>query len=164
MAYKTNVGRTQITIEKKLAIPEEKLLEYREAFDRFDRDKSGTVSVEEIQKTLKSYGQDLTVGEVRNMISDLDVDGSGTLDFDEFTTFIQRTTEEISEEDEVIRAFRTFDRDNNGWLSCAEFKHILTNLGDRFTDEEVNEIFKEADLNHDGRLDYEEFVAFWREK
>lgn len=155
----------QTKVEKKLAIPEAKLEEYKEAFLLFDKDLSGKISVDEIAKVLKSFGQDMTQDEVKHMIADLDEDASGELDFDEFITFMQRTqVEDVSEEEEIIRAFQTFDKDGNGYLSCAEFKHILVNLGDRFTEEEVEEIYKEADLNHDGKLDYREFVNFWKDK
>lgn len=151
---------------KRIEISEEEKAQYKEAFDMFDIDKSGKISCEEIHKIMKNMGNEMTIEHIKEMISDLDDDASGEIDFDEFITFMQRTQtqEEITEEEEVIRAFKTFDKDNNGWLSCAEFKHILCNLGDKFSDEEVNEIFAEADLNNDGRIEYREFVEFWRNK
>jgi calmodulin len=157
---------TKFVIQKNLDIPEDKLQEYKEAFDMFDKDGSGQISVEEIQSVFKNMGNELTTQEVKEMIRDLDDDQTGEINFEEFITLMQRTmeTELITEEEEVIRAFQTFDKDHSGTLSCSEFKHILTNLGDRFTDEEVNEIFKEADLDHDGVITYREFVDFWKNK
>ena len=162
------MSRKTITerVERVLAIPEEKLHEYREAFDMFDTNKTGRITAEEIFNTMRNMGNELPLVEIKGMIADLDQDGSGEIEFQEFITFMQRTQvhEEIDEEEEVIRAFMTFDKDGNGWLSCAEFKHILCNLGDKFTEQECQEIFDEADLNHDGRLEYREFVAFWKTK
>lgn len=157
---------TNVIVEKKLAVPEEKIKEYKEAFDMFDKDSSGRISIDEIYSVMKNMGNEMPREEIRSMVADLDEDNSGEIDFEEFITFVQRTyaDDQISEEEEVIRAFQTFDKDNNGWLSCAEFKHILTNLGDRFTEEEVAEVFKEADLDHDGRISYREFVDFWKNK
>ena len=157
---------TTVKFDKVLAIPEEKRHEYKEAFDMFDTDKSGDISTKEIHKVMKNMGNELSLDEIKAMMYDLDTSGTGSIDFEEFITFMQRThsVEEVTEEDEVIRAFQTFDKDGNGWLSCAEFKHILCNLGDKFTAEEANEIFKEADLDHDGKLDYREFVDFWKSK
>ena len=157
---------TTVKFDKVLAIPEEKRHEYKEAFDMFDTDKSGLISPKEIHRVMKNMGNELPLEEIQTMINDLDINGTGSIDFEEFITFMQRTQSEVEvvEEDEVIRAFQTFDKDGNGWLSCAEFKHILCNLGDKFSLEETNEIFKEADLNHDGKLDYREFVQFWRTK
>jgi Ca2+-binding EF-hand superfamily protein len=157
---------TSVKFEKVLAIPEEKRQEYKEAFDMFDHDGSGIISVDEIYRVMKNMGNEMSMDEIKFMISDLDHDGSGTIDFEEFITFMQRTqvSEEISEEEEVIRAFQSFDKDGNGWLSCDEFRHILCNLGDKFSEEEVLEIFKEADLNNDGKIEYREFVDFWKNK
>jgi Ca2+-binding EF-hand superfamily protein len=152
--------------EKVLAIPEEKRQEYKEAFDMFDSNKTGKITAEEIYNVMRNMGNELPLEEIKGMIADLDSDGSGEIDFEEFIHFMQMTqvSEELTDEEEVIRAFQTFDKDGNGWLSCDEFKHILCNLGDKFTEQECMEIFKEADLNNDGRLEYREFVNFWKTK
>jgi Ca2+-binding EF-hand superfamily protein len=152
--------------EKVLGIPEEKRQEYKEAFDMFDSNKTGHITAEEIYNVMRNMGNELPLEEIKGMIADLDNDGSGEIDFEEFITFMQMTqsTEELTDEEEVIRAFMTFDKDGNGWLSMDEFKHILCNLGDKFTEQECLEIFKEADLDHDGKLQYREFVDFWKSK
>ena len=77
----------------------------------------------------------------------------------------QKIKEEITEEDEIIRAFETFDVNKDGVISLDEFRHILCNLGeDRFTREECDEVFHEADLDKDNSLNYREFVEFWRNR
>lgn len=48
-----------------------------------------------------------------------------------------------------------FDRDGNGFISAAELKLVMTNLGEKMTDEEVQEMLKEADTNNDGQIDFE---------
>jgi calmodulin len=116
---------------------------------------------------MKNFGTEMTKEELKEMISGLDEENEGELDFDGFVTFIKRTenmgkTQDDSED--IINAFKAFDRDGSGYLSLDEFRHILTNLGDKFTNEEVNEIFKEADLDGDGKLEYVEFVNYWNSK
>lgn len=39
-----------------------------------------------------------------------------------------------------------FDKDGNGFISAAELRHIMTNLGEKLTDEEVDEMIREADV------------------
>jgi calmodulin len=161
-------SRKSIVKEERVSldIDEERKGQLREAFDMFDIDKKGTISVDEIYRVMKNFGNEMTKAEIKEMIADLDQDNSGELDFEEFVTFIKRTetTEDVDEDEEVIKAFKTFDRDNNGYLSLDEFRHILTNLGDRFSDAEVDEIFKEADIDGDHKLEYVEFVNYWKNK
>merc|ERR1712216_873956 len=52
-------------------------------------------------------------------------------------------------EEELIEAFKVFDRDGNGFISAAELRHIMTNLGEKLTDEEVDEMIREADIDDD---------------
>lgn len=51
-----------------------------------------------------------------------------------------------------------FDRDGNGLISAAELRHVMTNLGEKLTEEEVDEMIREADIDGDGHINYEEFV------
>ena len=148
-------------------IPEEEIEEYRAAFEMFDTDKSGTISTKEFIKVLKNLGQNATKEEVESIMKDLDVDNSGEIDFNEFISYMQKikVQEEVDEEEAIIRAFQTFDTDKNGFISMEEFRHILCNLGtDRFSHDDCDEIFKEADLNNDGSLNYREFIDYWRSK
>lgn len=48
-----------------------------------------------------------------------------------------------------------FDKDGNGYITAAELRFVMTNLGEKMTDEEVDEMVKEADKDGDGQIDYE---------
>lgn len=50
---------------------------------------------------------------------------------------------------------QVFDKDGNGYISAAELRHVMTNLGEKLTDEEVEEMIKEADIDGDGQVNYE---------
>ena len=151
-----------VTYQKKLDVPQEKLDEYKEAFDMFDKDHSGTISVDEIAKIMKNFGNPMSKDDIKEMIKDIDTSGDGELDFDEFVTLMQRQEVVEDDDDEVLRAFQSFDKDQNGYITNTEFRYILTKLGERFTDQEVDTLFRECDLDDDGRLNYEEFIEFWR--
>ena len=156
---------------RELDIPEEELEEYREAFNLFDKDGSGSISPDEFIKVLKNLGQKVTKDEARKICEELDQDGSGSVEFEEFVSYMKKIKaqdeEQVDEEDPVVKAFKTFDKNKDGTISIEEFRFILCRLGDekdRFSQDECDEIFREADLNRDGSLDYKEFVKYWRSK
>merc|ERR1719157_542948 len=56
-----------------------------------------------------------------------------------------RKMKDTDSEEEILEAFKVFDKDGNGFISAAELRHIMTNLGEKLTDEEVDEMIREAD-------------------
>jgi Ca2+-binding EF-hand superfamily protein len=55
----------------------------------------------------------------------------------------------------AIQISKVFDKDGNGFISGSELRHVMTTLGEKLTDEEVDEMIKEADLDGDGMVNYE---------
>ena len=153
-----------ITYTKKLDIPEDKIAEYKESFDMFDKDRNGTISVNEIVKIMKNFGYPIKKEEARKMVEEIDSSGDGELDFDEFVYLMEKQTKYVDETDEelVLRAFKFFDKDNDGKITNSEFKFLLTQMVDKFSDDELDLLFKECDLDNDGVLDFQDFINFWK--
>jgi len=70
-----------------------------------------------------------------------------------------RKMKDTDSEEEIREAFRVFDKDGNGFISAAELRHVMTNLGEKLTDEEVDEMIREADIDGDGQVNYEGMIA-----
>ena len=87
------------------------------------------------------------------MINEVDADNNGTIDFPEFLTMMARKMKDTDSEEEIREAFKVFDRDNNGFISAAELRHVMTSIGEKLTDDEVDEMIREADQDGDGRID-----------
>ncbi|KAG6413145.1 hypothetical protein SASPL_125847 [Salvia splendens] len=119
---------------------------------------SGCITTKELGTVMRSLGQNPTEAELQDMINEVDADGNGTIDFPEFLNLMARKMKDTDSEEELKEAFRVFDKDQNGFISAAELRHVMTNLGEKLTDEEVDEMIREADVDGDGQINYEEFV------
>ena len=67
---------------------------------------------------------------ILSVAAQVDADGNGTIDFPEFLSLMARKMKDTDTEEELIEAFKVFDRDGNGFISAAELRHVMTNLGE----------------------------------
>jgi len=162
----------------------EQLAEFKEAFCLFDKDGDGRITSQELGIVMQSLGQHPTQEELIDMINEMDVDGNGTVDFDEFILMMSKKLSEPESEADIKEAFKVFDKvsfsdgdfcmsqrvpktlqkDNNGYISASELRQVMINLGEKLTDEEINEMIREADNDDDGQVNYEEFVKMMMRK
>ena len=142
----------------------DQIAEFKEAFSLFDKDGDGAITTKELGTVMRSLGQNPTEAELAQMIEEVDCDKNGTIDFPEFLTMMARKMKEVDGEEEIKEAFKVFDKDGNGTISAAELRHVMTNLGEKLTDQEVDEMIREADVDGDGQINYEEFVKMMTAK
>ncbi|KAL5136684.1 Calmodulin-like protein 11 [Glycine soja] len=97
---------------------------------------------------------------IQEMISEVDINGNSlSVNFEDFLKIMGRTIKENLTE-ELKDSFKVFDRDNDGYISATELRQVMVKLGERLTDEEVEQMIREADLDGDGRDSYEKFLRF----
>lgn len=152
--------------------------ELREAFALFDKDNDGCITSKELMTVMNGLRLQITEQEIVDLINNVDVDGSGTVDFNEFLRMMSRSHYHVNrvqgragehdrhaeELEEMRQAFRVFDIDGNGVIDENELKVTMFNLGEDLSDCEVKQMIKLADRNGDGKIDYEEFIAMMYNK
>ncbi|XP_035680773.1 calmodulin-A-like isoform X2 [Branchiostoma floridae] len=138
-------------------LSEEQIAELMQVFSLFDKDGSGCITTKELEDVIRTLGRDLTFPEIQDMISEMDADGSGCIDFPEFLMVMARKQREQDNEKEIREAFRVFDKDGNGFITASELRVVMANLGEKLSDEEVDEMIDEADIDGDGHINYMEF-------
>lgn len=150
----------------KLDISDEQKAEFKAAFDIFVEDSTdGTITTKELGKVFRMLGQNPSEQELQEMVDEVDEDGSGTIDFDEFCQMMSKqlaaeALESIPErpEKELADAFRIFDTKCDGYIDGEELTAAFKLLGEPFEDWEVDAFIADGDKNEDGKMDYEEWV------
>ena len=139
-------------------LKEEKIIECKEVVDLFDKDKDGVITIKELGDVMGALGAYPTEAELQEINNEINKNGTGKIEFNEFLELYARKMKEPDTEEDLIEAFKTFDKDGSGVISANKLKHIMVVLGGKLTEEEVDEMFKEADIDKDGFINYHEFV------
>ena len=139
-------------------ISEQAINEFKEAFNIFDKDKDGYITIKELDQIMKKLGQAPTESELQNMINEVDIDGNGTIDFREFLGIMTKKLKETDSEDELIEVFKIFDSDGNGLINSNELLNVMVTLGENANKTEIEELIKEVDHDGDGFINFEEFI------
>eukprot|EP00817_Percolomonadidae_sp_ATCC50343_P001042 CAMPEP_0117428656 /NCGR_PEP_ID=MMETSP0758-20121206/8311_1 /TAXON_ID=63605 /ORGANISM="Percolomonas cosmopolitus, Strain AE-1 (ATCC 50343)" /LENGTH=114 /DNA_ID=CAMNT_0005215125 /DNA_START=98 /DNA_END=442 /DNA_ORIENTATION=+ len=106
---------------------------------------------------MRGLGKNPTESDLEELLEEVDEDQSGSIDYGEFVLIMSKKTREVETEDEVLEAFRVFDSDGSGFMTPDEFRSVLTSLGETLTDDQVDELLEDAELDENGKINYEEF-------
>ncbi|XP_077987318.1 uncharacterized protein LOC144441926 [Glandiceps talaboti] len=145
-------------------LTEKQIQEFKEAFALFDKDGDGHVTSKELGTVMKSLGHNPSQDELQEMIREVDTQGNGSIEFDEFLLLMAKKIKEQDDDDDLREAFSVFDKDGNGFISASELRHVMMNLGQSMSEDEVAEMIREADTDGDGQVNYEEFVSMMTTK
>lgn len=146
--------------EKKEAQAQEEV--WKEIFQLFDKDKNGHICREELGRVMRALDLDPSQKELNEAMKELDKNGNGIIEFSDFKKYMKKQKKSSPDErkDEMLRAFRIMDKNNDKFIDAKELMGTLTKLGEPLSEAEVNAMINVADANKDGKIDYEEFVKF----
>merc|ERR1711868_340738 len=132
----------------------------KKCFDGF-ADEEGAIPAENVGNILSMMGLKVKPNALREIIEEIDEDGSGLLEFGEFCRLAAKFLVEEDEEalkKELKEAFRIYDKEGNGYISTDTLKEILKELDSKLTNEDLDNIIEEVDEDGSGTLDFDEFM------
>jgi calmodulin len=133
---------------------ETELTELKEAFQAFDKDGNGSISLSEINEVLRALKKDFTEQQLTQIINKYDENGDGEIDFGEFTNMMKK---EGDTTDELVQAFNVFDMNGDGYISAMELFVICDSLGSNLDRETIELMIQSVDTDGDGSIDVNEF-------
>ncbi|CCH62443.1 hypothetical protein TBLA_0H01560 [Henningerozyma blattae CBS 6284] len=139
-------------------LTQEQIEEYREIFNLFDKDHSGSISGSELTSVMRSLGLKPTESEVTDLMNEIDLDGNHQIEFDEFLVLMSRQQKSNDSKEELLEAFKVFDVNGDGYISRSELKQVLTSIGENLSEQEIDDMMKEVG-DGKGRIDINQFAA-----
>eukprot|EP00515_Schizochytrium_aggregatum_P000128 CAMPEP_0202035478 /NCGR_PEP_ID=MMETSP0962-20130828/902_1 /ASSEMBLY_ACC=CAM_ASM_000488 /TAXON_ID=4773 /ORGANISM="Schizochytrium aggregatum, Strain ATCC28209" /LENGTH=166 /DNA_ID=CAMNT_0048599489 /DNA_START=67 /DNA_END=567 /DNA_ORIENTATION=+ len=157
-------GRKAKKYTERPGLSEDEIEEIREAFNLFDTDGSGTIDPKELKAAMQSLGFEAKNQTIYQMIGDIDKDGSGSIDFDEFLDMMTAKMSDKDSMEDIRKVFNLFDDDNTGKITHRNLKRVANELGETMTEAELSEMIERADTDNDGEISFEEFYAVMTKK
>ena len=133
---------------------EEEVQEIKEAFDLFDLDGEGTIDPKELKIAMQSLGVEAKNQTIYQMIADIDADGNGAIDFEEFLSLMTARVGEKDSKEDIEKVFKLFDDERTGCITIKNLRRVAKELGEAMDDNELNEMIERADSNKDGLVDF----------
>jgi myosin light chain 6 len=129
----------------------------REAFSLFDDRGDDKIPKNLFGEVVRALGLNPTEGQIKSTIQNLKTD---RISFEEFIPLydsLAKKKDNNMSESELIEGLKVFDKEQNGSVSSAELRHLLTNLGERLSDEEVEQLLSGLE-DKSGHINYEEWI------
>lgn len=140
---------------------EDDLNEIQETFNLFDTRGDNKIAASQLGDVLRSLGQNPTEQEIRKCGYAQNPDARIT--FETFFPILQTISKNrsIPPYEDFVEGFRVFDKEQNGYIASAELRHILTSLGEKLTDEEVDQLVQGVE-DAQGNICYEDLIKMVR--
>lgn len=108
---------------------------------------------------MTSLGFEAKSGAIFQMISDLDADGNGTIDFSEWLTLMTKRVNDRDSRANINKIFALYDDERTGYISIKNLRRVAQELSENITEDELQELITRADVDCDGLVSEEEFYT-----
>jgi len=132
------------------------IVEYYKAFKLFDKEGNDTIPNDALGDLLRALNQNPSNAEVAALAGEV----GPKISFDKFLEILLRPNgfAPAATYEEIFEGFQVFDKDRTGYISVGEIKYVLTSLGEKLTEAEVDEIIKMVEVDKNGNIKYEDFI------
>ena len=133
---------------------------YKEAFQIFDKHSEGYISTKELGTILGSLGIIISDEDLTEIINSYDNDQyNNAIDFITFLEIVSKKKEDVYKEEDLIDAFRIFDKEGNGKISSKELRYVMMSSGEDFNENYIKELINQSCFEQDDEfIDYKKFV------
>lgn len=131
----------------------EQLEEFKEAFNMIDVNRDGFIDKDDLADLFASFGKESNNDLLESMVSEAD----GPINFSMFLTLFGEKMGATDPEATIRNAFAILDDNNSGFLDEEMLRDMLTMMGDRFSEDDVDEVFRLVPIEN-GKLDYTKFT------
>lgn len=132
---------------------------YKEAFQIFDKHSEGYISAKELGTIFNSLGINISEEDLIEIITIYDNDqNNNMIDFITFLDIIAKKKDDIYKEEDLINAFRIFDKEGNGKISIKELRYVMMSSGVDFNENYIKDIINESNVDNDEFIDYHKFI------
>lgn len=136
---------------------ETEIVELKNQFMAIDADGNGVITVAELADALRTMGHGMIESEVTELMKGIDIDGDGLVDYPEFLAATMKRNL-ANKEEYLVNAFNYFDTKKQGVITKADLVQFMG------SEDQAQEVIDEVDVNGDGLISFEEFVAMMERK
>ncbi|KGN52027.1 probable calcium-binding protein CML16 [Cucumis sativus] len=137
------------------------LKQLHDIFRRFDMNSDGSLTQLELGALLRSLGIKPSGDQLHSLLSNMDSNGNGSIEFDELVNAIlpDMNDDILVNQEQLMEVFRSFDRDGNGYITAAELAGSMAKMGHPLTYRELSDMMRQADTDGDGVISFNEFTT-----
>ncbi|OTF73303.1 nonmuscle myosin essential light chain-like protein, partial [Euroglyphus maynei] len=132
-----------------------------EIFQIFDTKGDGCIDIDQIGEVLRAMGLNPTEVDIHRCCEPLrEQQKDQRITFDMFMPIHQQIAKNKDRYsfDDIVEGLRHFDADGSGTIGAAELRHLLTALGEKLSEDEVEQLIDSTMIDDEGRINYETFV------
>lgn len=127
-------------------------------FREMDKNGDGRITKEELELALIQLGERPSSSKIEAIINQIDTDGNGCIEIDEFLQALRKQLLNPREERELREVFSVFDKNGDGMISVDDLVVVMQSLGQKLSEADAQEMIREGDVDRDGLISFHEFI------